>query len=340
MPKIGISFLDRPSVREQIRLTQKAEALGYDAVWVAETRLARDAISLLGAFAAVTDRIALGSSIVNTWTRGPALMAMTFATLDLLAPGRMVMGLGAYWEPLAGKQGIERRKPLTQMREYITVLRRLLALEDGVTFEGELVRVRDLTLDLGYGDPRIPLRVPIYIGATGPKMLELAGEIADGVIINANLSPAHVRESLDHIEIGAKRVGRRLDDIDTWVIVGLATSKDGGTAQAIQRRHVTMYLGQQPHVGKAAGLPQSFIDQLTETMGGWPPRPGGIEAAMELVPQDIVDLLTVSGTPEECLRKVKAWTDTGVKNVIIGPKSDYDEVLEAFAPSTRPSLAS
>lgn len=332
MPKIGISFLDRPSVKEQLRLTRKAEKLGYDAVWVAETRLARDAISLLGAFAAVTERITLGSSIVNAWTRGPALMAMTFATLDHLAPGRMVMGLGAYWDPLAWKQGIERRKPLSQMREYIGVVRRLLALEESVTFEGEMVKVRDLRLDLGYGDPRVPPRVPIYIGATGLKMAELAGEIADGVILNANLSPAYVKECLARIEMGARRVGRRLADVDTWVIVGLTMSQDGVTARETQRRHITMYLGQQPHVGKAAGLPQDFLDRVNRTVGGWPPRPGGIEAAMELVGDEIMDRLCVAGTPEECRLRVRAWTDAGLENVIIAPKSDYDEALEVFAP--------
>ena len=126
MTTLGFGFLDRPGVREQLRLAAKAEALGYDSLWVTETRLARDAVSVLGAMAATTERVRLGSCIVNSWTRGPALMAMTFATLDNLAPGRMNLGLGAYWDPLAWKQGIERRKPLSQMREYVGVLRRLL----------------------------------------------------------------------------------------------------------------------------------------------------------------------------------------------------------------------
>ena len=168
MTTLGFGFLDRPGVREQLRLAAKAEALGYDSLWVTETRLARDAVSVLGAMAATTERVRLGSCIVNSWTRGPALMAMTFATLDNLAPGRMNLGLGAYWDPLAWKQGIERRKPLSQMREYVGVLRRFFALEDGVTHEGELVRVRDLTLDLGHGDARVPPAVRIFIGPTGP----------------------------------------------------------------------------------------------------------------------------------------------------------------------------
>lgn len=107
--RIGMAFLDRPDLARQIRLVKRMEELGYDSAWVCETRLARDAISVLGAFAASTSRIRLGTGIVNTWTRGPALMAVTFATLNELAPGRMICGLGAYWDPLAWKQGIDRK---------------------------------------------------------------------------------------------------------------------------------------------------------------------------------------------------------------------------------------
>src|ERR1043166_3488487 len=142
MKRLGFCFLDRPSVARQIELVRKIENLGYESTWVTETRLARDAVSGLGAFAAVTKRVKLATGIVNTWTRGPALMAMTLATLDELAPGRIICGLGAYWDPLAWKQGIARRKPVTQMREYVHVLRRLLALEAGVTLVGQVVRVR------------------------------------------------------------------------------------------------------------------------------------------------------------------------------------------------------
>ena len=112
MDRVGFCFLDRPSVGKQIELVQKIEQLGYEAAWVTETRLAREAFSVLGAFAAVTNRIKLCTGIVNTWTRGPALMAMTLATLDEIAPGRVICGLGAYWDPLAWKQGIERSTPV------------------------------------------------------------------------------------------------------------------------------------------------------------------------------------------------------------------------------------
>ena len=333
MSKVGFGFLDRPGVREQLRLAAKAEALGYDSLWVTETRLARDAISVLGGMAATTERVRLGSCIVNSWTRGPALMAMTFATLDNLAPGRMNLGLGAYWDPLAWKQGIDRRKPLTQMREYVGVLRRLLALEDGVTHEGELVTVRDLTLDLGHGDPRTPPAVKVFIGPTGPRMMELSGEIADGVLINGILSPAYTRRSLERIAAGAARAGRMLADVEKLQLVNISMSEDRDKALFDAKRVVTQYLGQQPHFAKAWEIPEDRVAEISRVMGGWPPKPGGIEDAMALVDDALVGELIAYGTPDECVASTQRWLDTGLDQLILIPLSrNYDEILEVFAP--------
>ncbi len=333
MSGLGFGFLDRPGVREQLRLAARAEALGYDSLWVTETRLARDAVSVLGAMAAVTERVRLGSCIVNSWTRGPALMAMTFATLDNLAPGRMNLGLGAYWDPLAWKQGIERRKPLSQMRDYVGVLRRLLALEDGVTHEGPMVRVRDLTLDLGHGDARIPPAVKIFIGPTGPRMMELAGEIADGALINGILSPAYTRRSLERMEAGAARSGRSLGDLEKLQLVNVSMDADRGKALYDAKRLVTQYLGQQPHFAKAWDFPRDRLARIERAMGGWPPRPGGIEDAMHLVDDEMVDELIAHGTPDDCLASAARWLDTGLDGLILIPLSrNYDEILEVFAP--------
>lgn len=333
--KIGFGFLDRPGVREQLRLAQKAEALGYHSLWVTETRLARDAPSVLGAMAATTERIRLGSGIVNSWTRGPALMAMTFATLDNLAPGRMSVGLGAYWDPLAWKQGIDRRKPLTQMREYVGVLRRLLALEAGVTFEGEFVKVRDLTLDLGYGDARVPPDVKIYLGPTGPKMMQLSGEVADGVLMNGILPPHYTVEALGLLADGAARSGRTLADLDKVQLVNVSMDADPEKARFDAKRLVTQYLGQQPHFAKALKFPEDLLAEIKRVMGGWPPRPGGIEDAMSLVDDALVDDLIAHGTPEQCVASARRWLDAGLDEIVLIPLSrNYDEILEAFAPSS------
>ncbi len=329
--RVGMCFLDRPDPRRQVALTQRMEELGYDSVWVCETRTARDAISVLGAIAHTTSTIKLGTGVVNSWTRPASLMALTFATLDELAPGRMLLGIGAYWDPLAWKQGIDRRKPVKQMREYVEVTRRLLALET-VTYEGELVAVRDLRLDLGHGVARAPKRVPIYIGATGPQMLALSGELADGVMLNGFTSLAYLADALQHIDRGARRSGRRVDDLDLPQTIVIAMDEDEEKALEVATRMTTMYLGQQPHIALASGVDQDLLDRVRHAMGGWPPRDGGIEAAMPLVPVPVVRSLTAAGTPEQCIEQVTAYSvRPNIYPALLPITENYEEIIEVFA---------
>lgn len=332
--RYGFGLLDRPSVRDQIQLGRLAEARGYSSLWVCETRLARDAISVMGALAATTERIQIGSGIVNTWNRNPALMAMTFATLNGFAPGRIIMGLGAYWDPLAAKQGINRRQPLRQMREYVGVVRRLLALEQDVTYTSDLIHVDGLTLDLGHGEPRVPQDVPIYIGATGPKMMQLTGEIADGVVINGLLRPDYVADCLRQLRIGAQRAGRDHEVLATPTFVNVALDNDGDKARRAARRLLAMYLGQQPHIAMASGLPESYLDKIRAAVGGWPPRPGGLDEALDLVTDEIALNQTVAGTPEECRDQLHKWSSLGVDEIVIVPLTEnYEEMIEVFQPA-------
>ena len=332
MNRIGLCFLDRPDLSEQLRLAKRADEQGFESVWVCETRLARDAISVLGAMAAVTTQVKLGPGVVNTWTRGPALMALTFATLDELAPNRMICGLGAYWDPLAWKQGIERSRLITQMREYVDVVKRLINMEE-VTLEGEVVHVRDIRLDLGDGRPKTPKHVPIYIGATGMQMLELSGRIADGVLLNAMLSTDYVRTCVAQVEKGAKAAGRSLGEIDLPLLVSCALDEDGDKARYAGRRLATMYVGQQPHIAKASGIDEDLVHRVNEAMGGWPPREGGIDAAMKLIDEDLALRLTASGTPDECRARLREYEAAGASYPVILPVThNVDDMIAAFAP--------
>ena len=335
MDRVGLVFLDRPGIAEQIELAKYAEQRGFESVWVCETRLVRDAVTPLAAFAAVTDRIKLATGVINTWTRTAALTAMTLATLSELAPERVMLGIGAYWEPLASKQGIRRRKTLTAMREYVTAVRRLLALET-VSIEGEIVQVHDLRLDLGFGVPQTPIGVPVYIGATGPRMMELAGEIGDGVFHNFFTSVSYLRQSLDRIKIGADRAGRSIGDIDMPQMMAVAMSDDAEAARNAARYAIAMYMGQQPHIATASGVDESLIGRIHDVMGGWPPRPGGIEDAMPLVNDELVDMLCAAGTPDMCRRQVQTYLDAGASYPVLCPLTpNIAEIIDAFAPTSR-----
>src|SRR5213082_3175655 len=210
MARVAMYLQDKHDIREGMAYAQYAEQRGFEAIWQAESRLVRDAIVPMAAFAAVTSHIKVGSGVLNNWTRNIGLLASTFLTLDDLAPNRMICGIGAWWDPLAKNVGIERRKPLLAMRETVEVLRRLLRLEN-VSFHGEFHHVTGIELDVVHGR-REPRNVPIYIGATQMGMMELAGEIADGVVLNYCVPPVYNHNALKHLEIGAHKAGRNMDD--------------------------------------------------------------------------------------------------------------------------------
>ena len=180
--RAALYLQDMHPIRDGMEYSRYAEERGFEAIWQAESRLVREATVPMAAYAAVTSRIKVASGVIPIWTRNVGLLAATFSTLDELAPGRVILGLGAWWEPLAGKVGIDRRRPLRAMREVVEATRRLLAMER-VTYHGEFVHLDDVEIDVVHGD-RSPRQVPIYVGATGMQMMELAGEIADGVVLN------------------------------------------------------------------------------------------------------------------------------------------------------------
>jgi 5,10-methylenetetrahydromethanopterin reductase len=327
--RIALYLQDAHPIRDGMRYAQMAEDRGFEAVWQAESRLVREATVPMAAYAAVTERIKVGSGVVNNWTRNVGLLAATFSTLDDLAPGRVLLGIGAWWDPLAQKVGITRAKPLLAMRETVETVRRLLAMER-VTFHGEFVDVEDIEIDIVHGD-RSPKDVPIYIGATGMKMMELAGEIADGVCLNYLVGQAYNERALEHLAAGAAKSGRTVEDIDRPQLVVCSLDENREVALDRARELVTQYLGQQPHIGKASGVDQSLLDDIGRVLT-WPASEEEIRRAMKLVPDEVVQLITASGTPDECRAKVREYVEHGCTCPILYPLGpDVGAMLDAFA---------
>jgi 5,10-methylenetetrahydromethanopterin reductase len=328
--RVALYLQDKHPLAEAIEYVRYAEARGFEAVWQAESRLVRDAIVPMAAYAATTRRIKVGSGVINNWTRNAALIAATFSTLDDLAPGRILCGLGVWWEPLASKVGVSRRKPVQAMRETIEVVRRLLNMEK-VTFKGEFVQVADIEIDIVHGD-RAPKQVPLYIGATGMKMMELAGEIADGVLLNYLVSPAYNREAMAHLRAGAERAGRSLEVIDRPQLIVCSLDADRQRALDNARELVTQYLGQQPHIMKASGVSQDLLDEISRVLT-WPAEEHQIRQAMRLVPDQVVQLITASGTAEECRAKVQEYIEAGCTCPVLYPLGDdVRAMIDAFGP--------
>ncbi len=326
---VAVYLQDAHPIRQGMDIARYAESNGFHAVWQAESRLVREATVPMAAFLSVTERIKVGSGVVNNWTRNPALLASTFSTLDDLAPGRVLLGIGAWWEPLASKVGVQRTRPLTAMRETVEAIRRLLA-DENVTFDGEFVHLDGVELDYVYQERR-PKQVPIYIGATGMQMMELAGEIGDGVVLNYLVSPSYNDRALEHLAAGADRVGRSVEDIDRPQLVVCSLDEDREAALDAARMLVTQYLGQQPHIMKASGVPQSLLDKIGEVLT-WPATHEQVEAASKLVPDEVVQMLTASGTPDECRAQVAEYVRRGCTCPVLYPLgADVHAMIDAFA---------
>ncbi len=316
---VALYLQDAHDIRQGIELVRYAEAKGFDAVWQADSRLVRDAVVPMAAFAASTERIKIGSGVIDIWTRNAARLASTFSTLDDLAPGRMICGLGAWWDPLAAKVGIDRSRPLKVMREVVDAVRSLLNNET-VTMDGYHVQLDGVELDYVHQERR-PKDVPIYIGATGMQMMELTGEIADGAVLNYLVSPGYNVGALEALARGAAKVGRTLDDIDRPQLVVCSVDEDRDAALDGARLLVTQYLGQQPHIMKASGVPQALLDEIGEVLT-WPATHDQVVAASKLVPDDIVQMITASGTPDEVRVKVDEYVAAGCTCPILYPLAD------------------
>ena len=330
MKRVALYLQDAHDLRDGLDYVRYAEERGFEAVWQAESRLVRDAIVPMAAYAAVSDKIKVGSGVINNWTRNIGLLAATFLTLDDLAPGRIICGLGAWWDPLAKNVGINRRKPLTAMRETVTILRRLLNMEH-VTFHGEFVHVDEIELDVVHGR-REPRDVPIMVGATGPKMMELTGEISDGAALNYCVPPEYNHRAMDLLAKGAKKSGRTIDDIDRPQLVVCSVDHNHEAAIDTTRGLLTQYLAQQPHIAKASGVSMDVVAEIQSILG-WPATHEQIQAAKHLVPEDLIHPITASGTPDEARTKVQEYVNNGATCPILYPVGgDVKLLIDTFSP--------
>jgi 5,10-methylenetetrahydromethanopterin reductase len=325
---VALYLQDAHPLAECIRYAKYAEERGFEAVWQAESRLVRDAVVPMAAYAAVTSRIRVGSGVINNWTRNIGLLAATFLTLDDLAPNRILCGIGAWWDPLARNVGIDRTRPLAAMRETIEILRRLLRMEN-VTFSGEFHHVQGIELDVVHGR-REPRSVPVFIGATGDKMLELTGEIADGCLLNYCVPPVYNDRALELLSKGAARAGRKLEDIDRPQLIVCSVDRDRNRALSGAKALVTQYLAQQPHIAKASGVSEDTVRKVQSILG-WPATKEQVRKAMEQVSDELVLGITATGTPEEAVARVSEYVKRGATCPVLYPLGDPFLMIDTFA---------
>lgn len=333
--RMALYMQDRHPIGYELEMARYAEAKGFSEIWQADTRLARDCVVLMSAFLSQTQTLRVGSGVLPIWTRNPAVIAATWSTLWELAgrvdgKGRVMLGLGAWWEPIAGRVGVNRHKPLQAMRENIEAIRALFSMEE-ISYQGDFVQLDRVRLDVAYGDTS-PRDIPIYIGATGDKMLELAGEIADGVVLNYVVSAEYIRRAVEHVAEGARRAGRKLEDIDRpELIVCSLSDDDPAAAMAEAKKLVAYYLATEPHIMKASHVSQALLDEVQSIMS-WPATEEDYIRASRVIPDDVAQNLMAVGDTQTCRAKVQEYIEAGVTCPVLYPlMDDIGAVVDAFA---------
>jgi len=312
-----------------IDLARHVEALGYEALWVGET-WGRDAFGVLAQLAIHTTHVTLGTAVVSAFSRGPGLLAQSIATLDEISDGRAILGLGPSSRTLVEDwHGLHFERPIARIRELVPLLRRILAGER-IDFEGEFFRMHGLRL------PFEPLRreIPIYLAALSPRHLELAGEIANGWV-PTYLSTRHLDWFREHLATGAARSGRSLDAIvqAPWLLT--CAAEDPEHARSLARNHLAFYTTAYGDAYQKQARRYGFVEEADRLGELWRDDRENLASG---VSDEMLDALSITGTPAECRDAFAALREKGVDlpAILVPTRAPFEIVrgtLEALAPS-------
>lgn len=324
--KLGISLPVPPDVKTCIWWAQRAEDLGYESVWIADTN-GPDPFALAAAVCQVTQRMRVGIAVSPVYTRTPGVLAQAAATLGQLAPGRFILGLGSSSHAIVEQwHGLSFDKPLTRVRESVTLVRSLLKGEKS-SFAGKTIKSHGFRLFM-----LPPASVPIYLGALRPPMLELAGEVGDGVAVN--LFPVEALGRMrEHLAIGARRVGRDPGTLEIVCRHQVMVTNDRQAARELFRSALTGYFATPVYNRFAAWY--GFEQEAQLIAEGF--RKGDRALTRKGMSDRFVDALAIFGTIEECRERIAQYVAAGVHTTAISVLSfDPDVVrvtLEGLAPA-------
>ncbi len=328
--KLGISLPVPPDVPACVAWAQRAEDLGYESVWIADTN-GPDPFVLAAAVVQATKRLRVGIAVSPVYTRTPGVLAQAAATLGQLAPGRFILGLGSSSHAIVEQwHGLEFRKPVSRVRETVQLLRSLLRGEKSA-FEGSTVRSRGLRLLMVPKEP-----VPVYVGALRPPMLELAGEVGDGVVVN--LFPADaLPKMLEHVALGARRVGRDAKSLEVVCRHQVMVTEDREAARELFRAALTGYFATPVYNRFAAWY--GFEQEAKLIAEGF--RKGDRALTRQGMSDRFVDALAIFGSLEECRERLAQYVAAGVTTTAVSVLSFDPDVIrktiEGLAPANLPT---
>lgn len=328
--EVSLPVAAQPSVDTLCEQATRAQSLGYDRVWVPET-WGRDVVTLLATIAERTDTVGIGASVMPVYSRSPALIGQTAATLQEVSDGRFRLGLGPSGPAVIENwHGVSFDRPLRRTRETIEIVKRVLS-DQPVAYDGDIFELSGFRLRCASPEPQ----PPIDAAGMGPKAVELAGRFADGWHA-LMLTPQGLQNRLDDLRRGADLAGRDHSELRTTLSLTCCVTDDGKRARTLLKQHLAFYIGGMGTFYRDAIARQGYEAAANEIHEQW--NAGDRDRAMDAIPEALVDQLAVAGTPEQARDRLEQFvTIDGVDALSVSfPRAaepdDIDTTLAALAP--------
>ncbi|MBL16071.1 MAG: hypothetical protein CL767_02630 [Chloroflexi bacterium] len=334
MARYGVRLENDPNLSPQDYqvLSAQAEKNGFEAVWVPEGG-GRDSLTSLATIAMKTEKVKLGTGILPIFARTPTNTAMGAAGMAAVSDGRFMLGLGVGHAPtVESRDGIPFKAPMTRMRETIQIIKALLAGEE-VNFTGKQFKLTGASM--GAATPKT--KVPIYIAALGPQMLEMVGELADGVLMNWT-AVDYLQEAIGHIKLGAEKAGRDPNEIDIAGYVRVAVGDDVSVSRDSLRYQVARYASNPFYRNFFAET--GFDKEMSAAAAAL--ADAKLDKAADSITVEMQDQVAVVGTVEECRAALEKRRAAGLQLPVIAPfavgdnMASHQHVIEALAPAKSP----
>ncbi|MBI4258488.1 MAG: LLM class flavin-dependent oxidoreductase [Thaumarchaeota archaeon] len=326
MSRTALGFNPVYPIETMVKFAKTAEEKGYDSIWVHESLFQRDAITYLSSILSSTTKLKAGSGCINTVTRHPTIAATSFATLSEASGGRAILGIGLGSFPTLPKIGFQvfptsKSKPLKRIREYVSILKSYLDGET-VNFSGEFFSVNGLRLEV-----KPQHKLPIYIASLSPKVIRATTSMADGVILSPALST--VRETETKVNWIKDNPSQPTDfDIASYMLTSIHDNQTEAE-KAVRNFYFLVY-----QVSEV--IPISLLEpygaseeKMAPVKEAW--KKGDVSEAGSKIPWEVIDALTLTGTPSHCIERLEEYRKAGVKLPILMPMGDVTKAIDALA---------
>ena len=328
--KFGIEFVPHEPIDRVIELAKRAEEADFEYCWITDHYNNRNVYSSLTAIAQKTEKMKIGPGVTNPYIIHPAATASSIASIDEISGGRAILGISAGDRTVLSALGVKLERPFPAVSEAIQIIRRLLAGER-VDFDGEIFKLKGAKLNF-----KPERRIPIYIGAQGPKMLRLTGEISDGALINAS-HPLDLNYAMSEIKRGADEAQRPLEEIDIAAYTSFSVADSDEKAKKAAKPVVAFIVSATPSaVLERHGIPTEDASRVREAL-----KSGKFGEAVTSVTEAMLDSFCVHGTPTDCIKRIGEILKSGITQFVVGspigpdPKASIEIIRSKVMPSFR-----